>query len=372
MKKVTAFALIIFFAFACDRQVYFEPPILTLIDSLDYEQTPYVLEIPEALPPQPPLGIELTVEGVELGKRLFYDPILSSDGTQSCASCHNQSLAFTDNGLQYSVGVDGISGTKNSMALFNLAYYDKFFWNGRSPNLPHQALLPVTDPVEMHNTWTNAIEKIKADPTYTDMFFKAYDFAVIDSSLVADAITQFELTLLSGDSKFDKFRKFETQLTPQEFLGFEIFNREPRSASSPLPGGDCFHCHGAPLFTNLEFMNNGLDVNLKLGLEEVTGDPFDKGKFKVPSLRNIEKTAPYMHDGRFKTLEEVVEHYNSGVKITSTLAPIMLKADINGNPTGIANGLFLTDNEKAALVAFLKTLTDDDFLTNPNFAEPYN
>jgi len=372
MKKLGVFLLFGLFILSCERQVYFEPPIFKLLDSLDYPQTPYKLDIPDGLPPQPPLGVELTEEGVELGKRLFYDPILSADGTQSCASCHNQAFAFSDNGLQYSVGIDGIAGTKNSMALFNLAYYNKFFWNGRSPSLPHQALLPVTDPIEMHNTWENAIDKIKADPAYNDLFRKAYDLAEIDSSLVADAITQFELTLLSGNSKFDKFNNLEIQLTQQEFLGFQIFNTEPRQTSFDKPGGDCFHCHGAPLFTNLEFMNNGLDKNLKMGLEEVTGDPFDKGKFKVTTLRNIEKTPPYMHDGRFETLEEVVEHYNSGVNITSTLAPIMLKTDPNGNPTGIANGLFLTPTEKAALVAFLKTLTDNDFLNNPEFSQPTN
>lgn len=366
MKRIIILLIIGTLAFACRKEVYVKKPI-DIIDSIEYKQTPYVLNVPQGMPPMPPLPIDLTQEGVALGKKLFFDPILSADGTQSCGSCHNQSLGFTDNGLQFSVGIDGIAGTKNSMALFNLAYYRRFFWDGRSPNIVHQALQPVKDPIEMHNTWTQAVNSLKQDETYVELFRKAYGYQEIDSNLVADALSQYELTLVSGNSKFDKFLRFESQLTPQEQLGLQIFRTEPRSNPNSPPGGDCFHCHGEPLFTNLEFMNNGLDATLKMGYQIVTGRESDKGKFKVPSLRNIDVTAPYMHDGRFATLEEVVEHYNSGVIITPTLAPIMLKTDANGNPGGVANGLNLTTNEKAALVAFLKTLTDEDFLNNPEY-----
>lgn len=336
------------------------------------QTTPYEIQIPDSFPSLPPQDVELTVEGVTLGKKLFYDPILSADGTQSCASCHNQSLGFTDNGKRFSVGIDGKEGTKNAMPLFNLGYYTKFFWDGRSPNLMHQALQPVIDPLEMHNTWSNAIQKLQNHNEYPELFEKAYGNIPIDSTLVSHAITQFELSMISANSKYDKAIKFLVPFTLQEQLGMQIFNTEPRRKPTDPPGGDCFHCHGGPLFTDLMFNNNGLDdeTTIAKGLEAVSGNSFDRGKFKTPSLRNIEVTGPYMHDGRFETLEQVVEHYNSGVKITPSLAPIMLKTDSLGDNQGIAGGLFLNNDEKAALVAFLKTLTDDQFLTNPEFAAP--
>lgn len=368
MKKVSVFIVLLVTVVACTQEV-FEVPVEDNGggNEIIYSQTPYQLKVPANLPPPPKLPVELTEEGVALGKKLFFDPILSRDGSQSCGSCHAQEYAFTDSGNRFSVGIRGQKGTKNSMALFNLVYFQDFFWDGREPSLQSQALRPIMDHLEMDNTWSNAVASLKADAEYPLLFRKAYN-KDIDSTLVANALTQFQLTLLSGNSKYDEYLRNETPLSPKELLGLQIFNSEPRQTSFSPPGGDCFHCHNADgrLFTDLSFSNNGLDANPAPGLSNTTGRSSDIGKFKVPSLRNVEVTRPYMHDGRFETLEEVVEHYNSGVKESPTLDPIMLKSN------GIANGLNLTQEEKEALVAFLKTLTDEDFLTNPEYQPDLN
>ena len=278
---------------------------------LDY---PTILEsgLPKMIIPKDNL---LTVEGVKLGRKLFYDKILSGDNTQACASCHEPKDGFTDNNLAFSEGIDGIEGSRNAMALVNLGWAQSYFWDGRSKTLEDQALLPVIDEIEMHATWTNAVKKLQETSEYPVLFNAAFNTFIIDSTLVAKALAQFERTLLSGNSPFDRYllglkTGYSLEEEIEMFEGYGIFLDKNK--------GDCFHCHGDqfnPLYTDNLFHNNGLDaVPTDPGLAKVTGNVSDFGKFKTPTLRNLLFTAPYMHDGRFETLSQVVDHYSNRCK----------------------------------------------------------
>jgi cytochrome c peroxidase len=326
-----------------------------------YIPVPAPLEIPSLfksllIAPVIPSDNLQTVEGIALGKQLFFETKLSADNTQSCASCHDPKLAFTDD-ARFSEGIDGLVGNRNSMPIFNVAWNfdEQFFWDGRASSLQKQAFDPVRNPVEMHNTWSNLAATLQQDTRYPELFYKAFGTRKIDSVLVTKAIAQFERTLISGNSKFDKHLRNEIPLTTQELNGFAVFMDETK--------GDCFHCHGSdknPLWTDNQFHNNGLDaVITDEGLAKVTGSPNDKGKFKSPSLRNLAFTAPYMHDGRFSTLEQVINHYSEGLQNSSTIDPLMKKVS-----TG---GVGLTPQEKSDLKAFLLSLSDSDFINNPAF-----
>ena len=325
----------------------------------EFNPSPYNLVIPSTLPPiDIPEENPLTIEGVELGRMLFYEPLLSGDGTQACASCHMQSAGFTDS-ARYSTGIDGLQGSRNAMVVFNLAWSPTLFWDGRASSLEEQALDPIVNPIEMHETWADAAEKLNAHAEYPELFKKAFDIDEIDSSYVVKAIAQFERTLISGNSKWDQWIRGEVILTEQELRGWDLFNID-----GPIVGADCFHCHTAPHFTDFTFHNNGLDGDeafTDLGLYEVTENDIDKAKFKTPTLRNIEVSGPYMHDGRFASLEEVVEHYNSGGHASSTVDPLM---------KNIGEGLLLSPEDKQALIAFLRILTDHEFLNNQDFSNP--
>ncbi len=329
-----------------------------------YSPTLSPLDIPKIfadniLPPIIPPDNPQTVEGIALGRKLFFDPILSANNTQSCASCHAPENAFTDID-RFSDGIDGILGNRNSMPLFNLAwnYDNKFFWDGRSFGLEKQALEPVKDPIELHNTWSNVAQTLQSHSEYPDLFLEAFGTSTIDSTLVTKALAQFQRTLISSNSRFDKHLLGEITLTPSELNGFNIFMDETK--------GDCFHCHGNannPLWTDNDFHNNGLDATfLDKGLGKITGDPNDDGKFKSPSLRNLKFTAPYMHDGRFATLDDVINHYSEGLVNSPTIDPLMKSVD-NG-------GVQLSDSEKADLKAFLLSLSDVEFINNPDFKAP--
>ena len=326
-----------------------------------YVPTPSPLSIPKLfedniLAPVIPIGNPQTKEGIALGKKLFFDPILSFDNTQACANCHAPENAFTDS-TQFSEGVDGTLGNRNSMPLFNMAwnYDEKFFWDGNTFSLEHQAFVPVSDPTEMKSTWIEVEQKLQMHPEYPNLFEQAFGTSKIDSSLVTKTIAQFERTLISSNSKFDKYLLGEIEITPQEQNGFNVFMDEAR--------GDCFHCHGSdknPLWTDNIFHNNGLDENFTdLGLGLVTGDPADNGKFKSPSLRNLAFTAPYMHDGRFATLDAVINHYSEGLKNSSTIDPLMKKV--------AQGGVGLTKQDKADLKTFLLSLSDYEFINNSAF-----
>jgi cytochrome c peroxidase len=238
-------------------------------------------------------------------------------------------------------------GDRNASAIINAGWNTTNFWDGRAITLEDQAFGPVVNPIEMNDTWPNVENKLNANQEYKQLFKEVFNINNIDSTHVVRAIAQFERTLVSANSKFDKYLNNEVQLSPSELNGYTIFNTEK---------GDCFHCHGTQLFMDNSFHNNGLDAEpfTDLGLAKITGNTEDNGKFKTPTLRNIEASAPYMHDGRFATLEEVVEHYNSGGVYSSTIDPKMKKVGI---------GLQLTNQEKADLIAYLKTLTDTDFIS---------
>lgn len=321
-----------------------------------YDPTPYVINT-KGLPTPPPAAFPadnpLTVQGVKLGEMLFNEKMLSKNNTQSCATCHVKEDGFSDI-RRFSIGVEGLPGKRQAMAVFNMAYHRPgFFWDGRARTLRDQALMPIQDPLEMNETLPNMVAKLQASKTYRDQFIRAFNTDTITSARVAMALEQFMLSIFSGNTKFDKSQRGEATLTESEERGRVLFFREVDPAQG-IVGGECFHCHGGPNFTNNAFMNNGLDTDAEmtdLGFYETTKDPRDKGRFKVTTLRNIAKTPPYMHDGRFATLEEVIDHYNTGVKNSSTVDPLL---HFNMRP----GGLGLSEQDKQDLVAFLRTLSE--------------
>ncbi len=318
--------------------------------------TPYPLSLSATLPQvQLPTDNLPTVEGVALGRTLFHDKRLSRDLTLSCASCHVQERAFTDPDKAFSVGVEGRLGARNAMPIFNLAWASEFFWDGRAKGLRNQALMPIQDHNEMDESMPEVVRKLSADEKMRADFADVFGPGGITAERVGLALEQFMLTLVSQDSKFDRVQRGEGQFTAEEKRGFELFLTE-HDPFRGLYGADCFHCHGGGLFTTNQFLNNGLPIlNGDTGREKATGDPADRGKFRAPSLRNVALTAPYMHDGRFKTLEEVVDHYDHGVERSATLDPNLAK-----HPQ---EGLKLSAADKKALVAFMKTLTDPAYQT---------
>jgi cytochrome c peroxidase len=323
--------------------------------------TPYHLAISERLPKvKLPEDNFLTEEGVELGRRLFSEPRLSRDNSQSCASCHEPARAFTD-GRPQSIGASGDRGRRNAMPLVNLAWAREFFWDGRARTLREQVLMPIQDAHEMNETLERVVTKLAADANYPAQFKAAFGSSEITTNGLALALEQFLLTLVSQESRFDHAARKLVKLTSQEQRGLQLFVTEHDPARG-LRGADCFHCHGGNLFSNHQSMNNGLEERAgDLGRMEITKSEVDRGKFKVPSLRNVALTAPYMHDGRFATLAEVVAHYNGPLHRSATLDPNLAK-----HPEA---GLNLSVGDQAALVAFLKTLTDEQFLRPPP-AEP--
>ena len=313
--------------------------------------TPYRFTFSENFPiPDLPRDNPLSEEGVRLGRELFFDKQLSVNASQSCATCHEPAKSFTDAPKRFSIGAEGEKGTRNAMPIFNLAWKKTFFWDGRAGSLREQVLMPVQNPIEMHETLDRVVSKISNDRKYRPLFERTFGSSEVTSDRMARALEQFCLAQLSYNSKFDRALRGDGELTEEEKRGFQLFMTEydPRREQF---GADCFHCHGGPFFTTHGFANNGLDADLSdVGRFVVTRNDADKGKFSVPSLRNVELTAPYMHDGRFATLEQVVEHYVSGVKRNENLDPNLAKHPDNGVP--------LNDADKKALVAFLKTLTE--------------
>ena len=349
-----------------------EDPPLPPLDPADdlvefaYNPTSHELAIPSYMGSMNiPADNPTTEEGIELGKRLFFDPILSADSTMSCSSCHDPALSFNDN-LALSPGVDGIMGRRSAMSLINIGFVDHGLnWDGSKVTLEQQALEPVINEIELHETWPNVINKLQRHSTYPPLFREAFginDRDDMTKELAAKAIAQFERTLISSNSRYDQIR-----------WGSGVFYEEDESRGSQLfffeqaigldhPG--CSHCHGGPQFAESSFFNNGLTPAETLadfpdrGRGKVTGVPADNGKFRPPSLRNIALTAPYMHDGRFATLEEVLDHYKSG-----------------GHPSPNVNAnirpFTLTEQNKTDLIAFLNTLTDTSFVNNPDFQNPF-
>ncbi len=291
--------------------------------------------------------------GIALGKKLFHDTRLSINNSQSCASCHHPAFAMADP-RPLSAGAEGHPGSRNAMALFNLAWKNSFFWDGRTKSLRDQVLEPIQDPREMRETLPAVLAKLSADPAYPSEFSRVFGSPTITSERLALALEQFLLAQLSWNSKFDRAFRGEAQLSQEERRGFELFFSEydPRIGRF---GADCFHCHGGADFSNHDFANNGLTprtTDPDLGRFLVTGKPEDRGRFAVPSLRNVALTAPYMHDGRFHSLEEVVAHYDHGIVRSPSLDPNLAK-----HPP---EGINLSPEDQKALVAFLRSLTDAD------------
>lgn len=358
--------------FACKKEVrppvITNPPIPEFPDLNDIVYNPIPVDPPQQDPlprMDVPIDNPLTLDGIELGRFLFYDPILSGSETMACANCHLPSGGFTDN-LAVSTGVDGTAGTRSSMSLMNVGYFSKgLFWDGRVETLEEQALLPVEDPIELHNDWEAVEEKLKKHNDYPTRFRKAFGInnaGEITKELAVKAIAQFERSLVSANSKYDQVIRGEAFFEEEELNGFELFFDVPNN----LPDAECGHCHNAPLFTVNQYFNNGIDSVTSLtdfkdkGLGAITNNPFDNGKFRAPSLRNIALTAPYMHDGRFETLEEVMDHYNSGAHFADNIDPLIK-----------TNGLGLSEQNKKDLISFLHALTDTSFVNNKAFQNPF-
>ena len=359
MKKILfALPLLAAFFFACDPDPVEEPAV--------FDPTLATVNLRDFPDPDFPADNKPTVQGVMLGRMLFYEKLLSKDGSQACADCHRQPDGFSDS-LQFSVGVEKMNGKRQAMPVMNLAWHKNgMFWDGRAPLVRDQALKPIQDPLEMSESLANVVAKLQAEKKYRDQFIRAFGNDTITSDKIGRAIEQFEFTMISNNSKYDQFKRGEATLTDSEERGRGLFFTE-FDPSGVKKGAECFHCHATFNFTNDEYMNNGLDAAADQkdeGRMKVTLDPADKAKFKTPTLRNIARTAPYMHDGRFKTLEEVVDHYNIGVKDSPT-ADFLLQYNLQ------PGGLGLSAQDKADLVAFLKTLTDTEFLANPAFKTPF-
>lgn len=311
--------------------------------TLHWKPDPVELVFPEYWP-KPSYDFSknpLSKQGVELGRRLFYDPILSRDSTVSCSNCHLSFTAFTHVDHALSHGIEDRIGTRNSPALMNLAWSKNFMWDGAINHLDFQALAPISHPAEMDNSIERVVQKMQGLTRYKARFYAAFGDSTVTGERLLKALSQFELTLITANSKYDRMILGKEAFTQQEQNGYQIFQK------------NCASCHVEPLFTNHNFEKNGLPLDTFLndfGRMKITGLPSDSLRFKVPTLRNIEFSYPYMHDGRFKKLRDVVEHY--------------------AQTTELAQKIELLPNEKVDLVAFLLTLTDREFLFNPDYSFP--
>lgn len=305
-----------------------------------------------------------TKQGVQLGRALFYDPILSSNGKVSCASCHQQDKAFSD-GFRFSIGVDSVPTRRNSMSLANLLWVQNLFWDGRSRSLEDQASIPMFDVHEMNQPADISALKLRQHPEYRKMFEAAFGDRVISGDRVIKALAQFERTLISANSPYDKYLSGAYTPSLAEQRGMDLFMGHNATGIRT----SCAHCHGSPRLMVELFHNNGLDKEpADYGREDFTQDPADRGRFRVPTLRNIAVTAPYMHDGRFVTLREVLDHYSDHIQPSGTLSSFIADStDAAGR-----RGLLLNDDQKNDIVAFLEMLTDSTFLINPDLGPPIN
>jgi cytochrome c peroxidase len=295
---------------------------------------------------------KVTKEGFELGRKLFYEPRFSRNNTISCGSCHLQTSAFTHHGHDISHGIDDRLGSRNSPPIMNLAWNTTFMWDGGVFDLDLQPVAPITNFVEMDETVSNVLVKLRNTPPYPALFKKAFGSDDITTADMMKALSQFMVMLVSDQSKYDSvMRKQGVTFTPDEQQGYAIFQQK------------CSGCHKEPLFTDHSFRNNGITPgpNNDLGRYPITLNPADKYKFKVPSLRNLAYTAPYMHDGRFYTLQGVLTHYNEEVTDMPTLDPLL---KVNGKP-----GISLTSDEQQKLLTFLNTLNDKNFIKDERFSQ---
>jgi cytochrome c peroxidase len=313
--------------------------------------TPLKLEIPAGWPQPEPLfqNNPLTVEGFDLGKRLFYDGRLSKDGNFPCASCHQQFAAFATYDHDLSHGFDNQFTMRNSPGLFNMAWQKAFHWDGGINHLEVQPLAPITAPNEMAENIDTVLAKLRKDSKYLQQFKAAFGDETINSQRMLKALSQFVGSLVSYNSKYDKVKRGESSFSTAESQGYALFK------------ANCATCHKEPLFTDLSYRNTGLPINTSLrdfGRMRITGLSSDSLKFKVPSLRNAQITFPYMHDGRFYSLQQAVDHYRTGIQNSATLDPLLI------------NKIPLTIADRDNIIAFLRTLTDAAFTSDPRFEAP--
>jgi cytochrome c peroxidase len=295
---------------------------------------------------------EITKATFELGRKLFYEPRFSRDNTVSCGSCHIQSAGFTHHGHDVSHGIDDRLGKRNSPPIMNLAWRKNFFWDGSVTDLDMQPFVPITNFVEMDETIDNVIQKLEVHPDYPGLFNKAFGSSGINSGRIMKALSQFMVMLVSNNSKYDSVMRNQGKIfTSDERKGYELFKQH------------CSSCHTEPLFTDESFRNNGIGIgyNNDSGRYTVTLIEADKYTFKVPSLRNLAYTSPYMHDGRFITLNAVLEQYAEHVKDTPNLDPLLRQNGVLGIPLTVA--------ERQSILAFLATLNDKSFITDTRFSE---
>ena len=381
-KIFTVFSFLILGIFACRPTESPQPNQGVDLTGIAYNPTAYTVVPPKGLPPMEiPADNPMTVEGIKLGRHLFYDPILSLDSTLSCASCHKQEKAFTD-GVALATGIDGLVGRRSSMSLINVGYNwvrgraHNLMWDGRFATLEELTIKgPIIDPVEMANTWENLEQSLQNHPSYPALFREAFGISnsqEIKAELVGKALAQFQRTLNSARSMYDKdvWDPF-VYMSPQEINGMDLFQGD--AAGSPASkDGECGHCHSfstnKALFARNEFSNNGLDSVASLtdfldyGLGGATNNTPDNGMFREVSLRNIALTAPYMHDGRFQTLEEVLDHYTTGGHPAPNLASELTTA---------ATLTQLTQSDKEDIIAFLHALTDTSYIHKEEWSNPF-
>lgn len=307
--------------------------------------------IPAYFPPvEYPLNNNpVTANGFELGKKLFYDPSLSGDGMVSCGSCHDPYAAFTQHGHAVSHGIHDLLGTRNSLPVMNLLWNKSFFWDGGVHNLDFVPINAITSEVEMGTSMAAILSKVQKDPVYPVLFEKAFGSRQVNSGTFLKALSQFMVTLVSANSPYDQYLRKERSLSTVEMEGLALVQQH------------CSSCHSTALFTDHSFRNNGLPPTEDEGRYKVSLNEKERNTFRVPSLRNLFYTAPYMHDGRFKTLEEVLNHYAEGVTMSNTLDPVLMK---NNQP-----GIPLSLDERDKIIQFLGTLNDASFVRNKLFHE---
>jgi cytochrome c peroxidase len=327
------------------------------------EPKPVVLEVPANFPAASNMiGNPLTLEGIELGRMLFYDKRLSGSNQISCGSCHKPDLSFSDGMAFSNIGESGNALHRNTPALVNMAWINNgLFWDGGSTNLESQALAPLTNPDEMHQELFELVNELKAVPDYVSRFRFVFKDDEIKTGNIMKALAQFQRTFISAGSRYDKYKRKEPGgvLDRVELQGMQLVQSK------------CAGCHVGELFTDNDYHNNGIDADFSdnsfegiyKGRYRITYNNADLGKFKTPTLRNVLLTSPYMHDGRFAIIDEVLNHYSNNVKTSITLDPFMLQQ--NGQP-----GIPMTYDEKQAIIAFLKSLTDSAFIANPKLLKP--
>lgn len=335
-------AFILFVVLACNKEEKEEAATNTPTEQ------PFGFTQPSHFPP-PHYTFEnnpLTKEGFELGRKLFFDPILSIDNSLSCGVCHSQVHAFADHGTAFSLGVDGAIGTRNSPALSNMAWYPSFMWDGGINHIEVMPVAPITSPIEMKETMSNVVSKLIVDPLYPGLFNSAFGNSEITDQKILFALAQYMGNLVSYDSRYDRYILGKEAFTSQELEGLDLFRTH------------CENCHNEPLTSDFSYRNNGLSggYGSDFGRYIITQEESDKGKFKVPSLRNVALTYPYMHDGRILTLMGVIDHYSENIQPDSNTDPSLTP-------------LNLTPQQKEALHAFLQTLTDYTYISNPLYAE---